>query len=186
MAPAASAACHCCFERALVWCRSEGFDGGGVAPVQRLVQQFARTIAARGEPDAEAVQLVVRRGHDIEPVSASDPTQDLPQLALGETGADDRAVQCRVQLPQPFASRLGLIPKPRQIVQARQRDRQRPSRRPGPEGQLHAIGRQHGIARPARQPCHALLHTSLYSIIYIEKRPASGGERSHPTRRETR
>jgi hypothetical protein len=63
------------------------------------VQQFARSIAALGEADTEAVQIVIRRGHDVEPLRASDPTQELPQLALGETGADDRAVQCRVELP---------------------------------------------------------------------------------------
>jgi hypothetical protein len=44
-----------CFERALVSCRREGFDGSGVAPVQRLVQQLARSVVALGEPDPEAV-----------------------------------------------------------------------------------------------------------------------------------
>ena len=165
-----------CFERALVSCRCEALDGGGVAPVQRLVQQFARPIAARGEPDAEAVQIVVRRGHDVEPLAASDPAQDLPQLALGETGADDRAVQCRVQLPQPFASRIGLIPKPRQIVQTGQRDRQRPSRRPGPEGQL-ARDRSTGSCRSpcsAASPCTPP-RLAIFKSIYTERRPASGG-----------
>ena len=56
------------FERALVSCRCEALDGSGVAPVQRLVQQFARPIAALGEPDAEAVQIVIRRGRDVEPL----------------------------------------------------------------------------------------------------------------------
>ena len=158
-----------CFERALVSCRCKALDGSGVAPVQRLVQQFARPVAALGEPDAQAVQLVVRRGGDRQPFAARDPTQDLPQLALAEAGADDRAVQCRVQLPQPLASRIGLIPKPRQIVQAGQRDRQRPWRRARPEGQLHAIGRQDGVARLARQPGHAAPPRLVYSI-YTSRR----------------
>ena len=162
MAPDGERGLPLCFERALVSCRCEALDGSGVAPVQRLVQQFARPIAALGEPDAEAVQLVVRRGGDRQPFAARDPTQDLPQLALAETGADDRAVQCRVQLPQPFASRIGLIPKPRQIVQTGQRDRQRPRRRARPEGQLHAIGRQDGVARLARQPGHTAPPVVIY------------------------
>ena len=58
------------FERApRLGAAAKALDGSGVAPVQRLVQQFARPIAPRGEPDAEAVQIVVRRGRDVEPVS---------------------------------------------------------------------------------------------------------------------
>ena len=97
----------------------ELIDGKVVALVQRLVQQFARSIVAAGQGDGGAVQFVV----GAVPRRQLQLLHNLPQIAGGQAGADDRAMQVGVEFPE-----LGAARRPRRrrgFVACQQHRRQR-------------------------------------------------------------
>src|SRR5205085_2310575 len=81
-------------------CPLELPDREAMSLVEQFVQQLGGTIVLLGELDRLLVQPVIRRLRGVEPALG----KDSPQFGGRKTGADDRAVQRRRQLPElaPF------------------------------------------------------------------------------------
>src|SRR6201999_3970242 len=74
-------------------------DDQGMALVQRLVQHLGGMVMARREADGLAMEIVI--AHPLHDEAAL--SQRAAELAGGEAGPDDRAMQIARQLPDPGA-----------------------------------------------------------------------------------